>query len=289
MEFWGAEVKSGQPLDVTLGEDKVIHLSQACLGEIKNNKASDSVYLHITINNKKLVLGTLNSERLPQQLFDLVIDRDFQLSHSWKNGSVYFYGYKADQPLGDKTDSDESDSDDEDAIPLPVSNEVKKETPAVVKQEVKKEDNTVAAKKKDGKQKVKIVEPKKDSDEDDSDEGDSMSEDSDEDEGDEDDSSDDSEASSDEDEETPKKQQSGKKRPNESAMKTPATDKKAKLTPQKTDGKKAHVATPHPKKETKTPANNSNQKSSASASTDGAHSCKPCNRTFKSDGALQSH
>lgn len=71
---------------------------QACLGEIKNNKSSESVCLHINVDDKKLVLGTLNSERLPQQLFDLVFDKNFTLSHNWKNGSVYFYGYKAEQP-----------------------------------------------------------------------------------------------------------------------------------------------------------------------------------------------
>ncbi|KAJ0949781.1 putative histone deacetylase transcription factor C2H2 family [Helianthus annuus] len=253
------EVKSGQPLEVKLGEGKVLHLSQACLGELKNNKPSDSVYLHINIESKKLVLGTLNSERLPQQLFDLVIDKDFTLSHNWKNGSVYFYGYQADQPIDESELEEESDSDEEDALPLPVVNGKKEDKPVVVKQEEKKEAVPAESKKKD--------------DEDDED-------------------SSDSEDSSDEEEETPKKQQSGKKRANESAMKTPASDKKAKLsTPQKTDGKKAggHVATPHPSKQTKTPANKSNQKSPASASTDGAHSCKPCNRTFKSDSALQSH
>ncbi|KAJ0613035.1 putative histone deacetylase transcription factor C2H2 family [Helianthus annuus] len=286
----GVEVKSSQPLEVKLGEGKVLHLSQACLGEVKNNKPSDSVYLHINIESKKLVLGTLNSERLPQQLFDLVIDKDFTLSHNWKNGSVYFYGYQADQPIDESELEEESDSDEEDALPLPVVNGKKEDKPVVVKQEEKKEAVPAESKKKEGKQKVQIVEPSKDSDSDDSDsdDSDSMSEGSDED----DEDSSDSEDSSDEEEETPKKQQSGKKRPNESALKTPASDKKAKLsTPQKTDGKKAggHVATPHPSKQTKTPANKSNQKSPASASTDGAHSCKPCNRTFKSDSALQSH
>ncbi|KAI3826134.1 hypothetical protein L1987_00177 [Smallanthus sonchifolius] len=311
----GVEVKSGQPLEVSLGEDKVLHLSQACLGEIKSNKTNESVCLHINIENKKLVLGTLNSERLPQQIFDLVIDKDFQLSHNWKNGSVYFYGYQADQPFDDDsyplckdtylsltelllccviTDSEGSDSDEEAPVLVPIANgkqEAKKEDNPVA---VKKEDDSVAAKKKDGKQKVKIVEPEKDDEDDsDSDDSDSMSEDSDSDEDDED-SSDNSEDSSDEEEETPKKEQSGKKRPNESALKTPVSDKKAKMsTPQKTDGKKAggHVATPHPSKPNKQvkSENKSNQKSPASASTDGAHSCKPCNRNFKSDSALQSH
>ncbi|KAL8263335.1 hypothetical protein R6Q59_024684 [Mikania micrantha] len=292
MEFWGLEVKSGHKIDVLLDKDKVLHLSQACLGEIKNNKSNESVCLYINIDEKNLVLGTLNSERLPQQLFDLVIDKDFQLSHNWKNGSVYFYGYMADQPADYPEQSDTDD--DEEFLPLPVTNgkqESKKEDNQVA---VKKEDNSLAAKKKEGKQKVKIVEPEKDikADEDDSDSdaSDSMSEDSDSDEDNEDSS--DSEEGSDEEEETPKKPPSGKKRPNESALKTPVSDKKAKFTtPQKTDGKKAggHVATPHPSKPNKQvkSENKSNQKSSAS--TEGAFSCKPCNRTFKSDGALQSH
>ncbi|XP_024983501.1 histone deacetylase HDT1 [Cynara cardunculus var. scolymus] len=294
MEFWGVEVKSGQPLEVNLGEGKVLHLSQACLGEIKKDKSNESVCLHITVEEKKLVLGTLHSERLPQQLFDLVFDKDFKLSHNWKNGSVYFYGYKADQPSDDHDDSEEFDSEEEeDALQLPIPNG---------KQEAKKEEKPVVPNKKDlapkvpGKQHVKIVEPEKDtksegndSDDDDSDDSDAMSEDSDDDEENED-SSDDEEEDSDEEEETPKKQQSGKKRPNESAIKTPGTDKKAKLTtPQKTEGKKGgHVATPHPSKQAaaKTPANKSNQKSPAS---EGAVSCKSCNRSFKTDSALQSH
>ncbi|KAM0065683.1 putative histone deacetylase transcription factor C2H2 family [Helianthus debilis subsp. tardiflorus] len=275
MEFWGVEVKSGQPLKVNLGEGKVLHLSQACLGEIKNTKSSDSVCLYVNVDSKKLVLGTLNSERLPQQLFDLVFDKDFQISHNWKNGSVFFYGYKADQPIDGPSDDEDIDSDEEeDALELPVPNG---------KQDAKKEENTVAANKKDNKQKVKIVEPEKDDS--DSDEDDSMSGDSD-----EDDEDSDSEDDSDEGEETPQKPQSGKKRPNESAIKTPANEKKAKLvTPQKTDGKKGgvHVATPHPSKQGKTPANKSNE-SPASAS-GGAFSCKPCNRNFKTDMALQSH
>nr|XP_043610033.1 histone deacetylase HDT1 isoform X2 [Erigeron canadensis] len=291
MEFWGVEVKKGDTVEVKLGEGKVLHLSQACLGEPKGNKPSESVCLHITVEGKKLVLGTLHPERLPQQLFDLVFDKDFVVSHNWKNGPVYFYGYKADQPEDDQDESEDSDSDEEEEdIRLPISNGNKQET--------KKEENQASIKKKEGKQKVKIVEPEKDSkgqedssDSDDSDSDDSMSNGSDSEE-DNDDSSGSEEESSDEEEETPQKEQSAKKRPNDSAIKTPSTDKKAKLsTPQKTDGKKAggHVATPHPSKQAaKTPANKSNQKSPASAA-DGAHSCKTCNRSFKSDVALQSH
>ncbi|XP_071719393.1 histone deacetylase HDT1-like [Rutidosis leptorrhynchoides] len=283
MEFWGVEVKSGQPLEVNPGEGKLIHLSQACLGEIKSNKPSESVYLHVTIAEKKSVLATLYPERLPQQLFDLVFDQNFQLSHNWKNGSVYFYGYKVDQP----TDEDE----------YPFNNHISEDMDSEEEEEALRlpviygqhEDNIVN--KKDGKQKVKIVDPKKDkkadSDDSNSDNSDdSMSDDSDDSDEDNEDSSD-SDDDSDEDEETPQKQQSEKKKHNESAIKTPSSNKKAKMsTPQKTeDSKKPHVDTPHPSKK---PANKSNQKSPASTS-DGAHSCKSCNRNFKSDGALKSH
>ncbi|PQM39691.1 histone deacetylase HDT1-like [Prunus yedoensis var. nudiflora] len=82
-----------------------------------------------------------------------------------------------------------------------------------------------------------------------------------------------------------------KKRPNESASKTPVPAKKAKqVTPQKTDGKKAaHTATPHPaKKGGKTPATGDKPKPQTPKS-GGEHSCKPCSKSFNSDGALQSH
>ena len=45
-------------------------------------------------NGKKFVLGTLSHQSCPQLPFDLVFDQDFELSHNWKNGSVYFLGYK---------------------------------------------------------------------------------------------------------------------------------------------------------------------------------------------------
>ncbi|PWA79571.1 histone deacetylase HDT1 [Artemisia annua] len=229
----GVEVKSGETFEVVLGDDKVLLLSLACLGETKKNK-SESVCLHINVEGKKLVLGTLHSERLPQQLLHLVLDKTFTISHNWKNGSVYFYGY---QP---------SESE---AIRLPTPNG-KQESKKEVK-ETKKEEKSLAAYKKDAKQGVSK------------------------------DMSDDSDDGSDEEEETPKTPQSGKKRQNES-IKTPPTDKKARMTPpQKTDGKKAavHVATPHPSKkpDAKTAGNESNQKSPASAA-DGAHSCQSCNR-----------
>ncbi|KAK4478710.1 hypothetical protein RD792_014208 [Penstemon davidsonii] len=95
----GVEVKSGQPLKVVPGDGMVLHLSQACIGELKKEKGNESVCLFVNVDGKKLVLGTLFTDKLPQQQFDLVFDRDFEITHNWKNGSVYFCGYKANNPF----------------------------------------------------------------------------------------------------------------------------------------------------------------------------------------------
>ncbi|KAM7531637.1 hypothetical protein LguiB_035047 [Lonicera macranthoides] len=300
MEFWGVEVKSGEPFVVNPGEGKVLHLSQASLGEIKKDKVNESICIFVNIDGKKLVLGTLSPEKLPQQVFDLVFDKEFQLSHNWKNGSVYFYGYMANN-----TYDDGYPLHSEDDIPLHVENNGRQETQA---KEVKPSAPPAANDVKvsgAGKQKVKIAEPKKDvkpeKDEDSEDSDDSpdsedesgsddpMSEDESDSEED-DESSEDDDEDSDEEDETPKKVESIKKRPNESATKTPGPDKKAKLvTPKKTDGKKGggHVDTPHPsKKAEKSAGSKSNQQTPKS---EGSHTCKPCKRSFKTEGALDSH
>lgn len=260
MEFWGAEVKSGEPLTVQPGDGMVLHLSQASLGELKKDK-SESVCLSVNIDGKKLVLGTLNSEKVPQQQFDLVFDRDFELSHNLKSGSVYFFGYKATNPFDEEEDDEDDEDESDEDIPLTLANNGKPEAKEAGKSN---KDST------SGKQKVKIVEPSKD-DEDDSTDDDEDDSDMEEDEDDSDES----------EEETPKKVEPAKKRKADSATKTPVNDKKAKLaTPQKTDGKKGsvHVATPHPSKQaSKTPKSG------------GSYHCKPCNRTFGSESALDSH
>ncbi|KAL3356971.1 hypothetical protein AABB24_017567 [Solanum stoloniferum] len=276
MEFWGAEVKSGQPLSVQPGDDMILHLSQASLGEVKKDKGSEPVCLSVTIDGKKLVLGTLSSDKLPQQQFDLVFDRDFELSHNWKNGSVYFFGYKAANPFEDEEDVDEDESDEE--IPLTIANNGKTEAKAIAK------DSASA------KQKVRVVEFSKVAKAEDGDESTDESADEDDSmmgEGEEGDSDEDQ---SDESEEgTPKKAEPCRKRPADSAAKTPVPDKKTKfLTPQKTDVKKGavHVATPHPSKQAgKTPGNKPNQ----TPKSGGSLACKTCNRTFGSENALESH
>ena len=104
-----------------------------------------------------------------------------------------------------------------------------------------------------------------------------------------DDDSDDEEEGDDEsDEETPKKIEASNKRGIDSSKKTPVPVKKTKfVTPQKTDSKNVvHVATPHPSKQTgKATANNKQQ----TPKSGGDYSCKPCNRSFKTEDALSSH
>ncbi|XP_031402500.1 histone deacetylase HDT1-like [Punica granatum] len=282
MEFWGVEVKAGQPLKVVPGEAKILHLSQASLGESKNSKSSDSVPLFVNFDGQKLVLGTLSPDKFPQLAFDLVFEKEFELSHNWKHGSVFFCGYMTVVQEGDDFSEDESDEED---IPLITAENGKGGSEASAKHSTA---NAIAAKpESSAKPKVRIVEPMKV-------DGEDSDEDDDEDEEDEDDEegSDDSEAESDEEdsdeEETPKKAEQGKKRPAESAPKTPVSDKKAKVVAsQKTDGKKGgHTATPHPAKHAgKTPANAKQQ----TPKSDGKISCKSCNKSFNSENALQSH
>ncbi|KAG6769706.1 hypothetical protein POTOM_025367 [Populus tomentosa] len=219
----GVEVKGGEPLRVESGDGFILHLSQACLGEAKKDKGNESVCLFVNFDDQKLVLGTLSHEKIPQIPFDLVFEKDFELSHNLKNGSVFFSGYKVAQPEYPFTQINrrtffffffylsEFNSDGEEDLPVPVDNGKKE-----AKQPNPENEN---AAKPDSKQKVKIVEPNKDGkpkpeNDDSSDE--------------EDDSSDDGESSDDQAE-------VGKKRSAESASKNPVPDKKAKfVTPQKT-------------------------------------------------------
>ncbi|XP_021628709.1 histone deacetylase HDT1 [Manihot esculenta] len=296
MEFWGVEVKAGEPLKVTPELDRIIHLSQAALGESKKEKGNESVPLFLKIDDKKIVLGTLSPEKIPQLSFDLVFEREVELSHNWKSGSVYFCGYQT--PLPEEED-DFSDEDSEDEEPFPLINADNGSVQLQVENaKPSKGKSTDAKPDASAKQKAKPVEPSKeakaedDSDDDDSDEDDDE-DDSDDEEGDSDEEmSVDSEKENDSDseyEETPKKPEKGKKRSNDSATKTPVPAKKIKSdTPQKTDGKKGgHTATPHPAKG-KAAANGSNAKAQTPKS-GGQFACKTCDRSFGSDAALQSH
>ncbi|GMH26321.1 hypothetical protein Nepgr_028164 [Nepenthes gracilis] len=289
MEFWGVEVKSGEPMKVEPGTGMILHISQACLGEVKKDKSNEYVHLYANKDGQKFLLGNLSLEKFPHLNFDLVFEDDFELSHDWKHGNEE----ESDDDLGEPVHINAVDNG---------KPEAKQEKPATDKANAAVKSGASAA-----KQKVKIVEPNKDAKED---EGDDDSDEDDEDDFDEDedmpnagdesddddDDDDDSEEGDDKsDEETPKKAEPGKKRPAESAAKTPSSDKKAKsATPQKTDGKKAasvHVATPHPSKrpgKPPTPANGGNPKQQAPKS-GGSFTCNSCARTFGSEQALQSH
>ncbi|OMO68214.1 histone deacetylase HDT1-like protein [Corchorus olitorius] len=256
MEFWGAEVKSGQNFEVELVPEsgRIVHLSQVALGEVTGDNKKEKgneVCVYIKVKDSKFVIGTLSHEKFPHISLDLVVDDKFELSHNWKNGSVYFTGYYAE------INQETCDPDKEPTVNL-LKPQATEAGPTTSKQ-------------------VKIVEPKKDEDSGSSDDEEDSSSDS-----------DDEESSGDEAE-------TSKKRPAESATKTPVPEKKAKLvTPQKTDGKKVggHTATPHPsKKAGKAEATSGqakqNQKSGGSSSS--SFSCKSCGRSFGSDNALQSH
>uniref|UniRef100_A0A7N0TMB9 Nucleoplasmin-like domain-containing protein n=2 Tax=Kalanchoe fedtschenkoi TaxID=63787 RepID=A0A7N0TMB9_KALFE len=250
MEFWGVEVKAGQPLKVSPGEGKVIHLSQASIGE---SRKDESVPVYVKVDEQKLVIGTLSADKHPQMQCCVFFEKDFELSHNWKNGSVFFCGYRCPDLLsGDDSDS----GSEEEELPL---------------ENGKSEPAKAAASKPEAaanpKVKVNVEEASKDakagSDEDSSDDEDfsgsddeDLSDDSDEKMGDGDS---DDEDSSEEDEKAPTRKKENKKRPYEIETKTPFPSEKAKLaTPRKSGGKKAtaHTATPHPSKQTgKTPKN----------------------------------
>ncbi|URE26452.1 Histone deacetylase [Musa troglodytarum] len=285
MEFWGLEVQPGKTVKVNPGENKYLHLSQASLGEIKD-KGNDRVPIFVKFDNRKLVLGTLSAGNCAQIQYDLLFEKEFELSHGSKNTSIYFIGYKTEAQgdydfMSDELDS-QSESDEEDiqlVQNVKGKSEVKDEKPKLFggKPNAQKSDATV------NKPKPKIEEPKEDEkqktneDEDEDDDDDDDDDESEEDEsGDdedmldgEDDSNeeDEDDSSDDEEEATPKQVETGKKRPAGSALKTPGQEKKAKLISpagnQKTGGggkKTGHIATPYPAKKGKSPANTNNSK-----------------------------
>ncbi|XP_022892203.1 histone deacetylase HDT1-like [Olea europaea var. sylvestris] len=110
MEFWGVEVKAEESLKVQPEFSKLIHISQAALGEVKDIKGAKHVPIRMKLDEDEYVIGTLSAEDRPQMMLDLVIERKFELSHDWKSGSVYFIGSIADDQIQDEQDfSDESD------------------------------------------------------------------------------------------------------------------------------------------------------------------------------------
>ncbi|KAL5130448.1 Histone deacetylase HDT1 [Glycine soja] len=263
----GVEVKVGQTVTVDPMDpvDSYIHISQVALGEAKKDKPNEPVVLYLKVGEQKIVLGTLSRDGIPHLSLDLVLDSDSELSHTSKSANS-------------------SEEDEELAL----------EGQDNGKPELKAEGAKVTKPSKSIPKigaPAKAADPKKDEDDDSDDEsdddlaGEDESGSSDE----MDDDSNSEEESDGDDEETPaKKVDQGKKRPNESAAKTPISAKKAKTaTPEKTDGKKSvHVATPHPsKKGGKTPNSTKGQTPNSA----GQLSCASCKKSFTNEAGLQQH
>lgn len=266
----GVEVKAGESLKVRPDLFKLIHVSQAAIGEVKDVKEAKHVPLRLTVGENSYVIGTLSAEDRPQLMFDLVFEKEFELSHGWKNGSVYFIGYTADDPSTDEIDSGDDDFSDEENV-LEAPN-------AKLEAEVKEDEKLDALKSAVN---AKVAELKKgvDSDEDDSDDSEDDSDDEDDDsEDDSDDAplgvdgpegmdlsddSDDDDDDSEEEEETPKKVEQ-KKRPAPSPKVAPGSGKKAKqATPDNKSGGKKGPATPFAKQNGKPAFNSNNNKPKA--------------------------
>ncbi|XP_057438175.1 histone deacetylase HDT1-like [Lotus japonicus] len=306
MEFWGVEVKSGESLKVDPEDDKIVHLSMACLGDVSKDKGSEAVSVYVKFGDQKLALGTLSADKYPQISYDLIFEKEFELSHNWKHGSVFFTGFKAEsQAVSDGDDEDSDDSDGED-IPISVSNgkpeiEVKNSAKPNANEAKQKEKITDLKKNENNKGKAAIAEDEEDSSGSDTDNtsedepmpngGVDSSEDDDDSDDDDDEDDDEDEDDDDDDEETPKKAEGSKKRVLDSPKNTPVPVKKAKfVTPQKTDSKNvAHVATPYPKQAGKASASTKQPAKPQTPKSGGEYSCKPCNRSFKTEDALGSH
>ncbi|XLR35126.1 hypothetical protein S83_063026 [Arachis hypogaea] len=99
--------------------------SQVALGEAsKNEKSKEPMVVYLKVGVQKLVLGTLNREKIPQIPLDLVLDQEAELSHTCQSaksdeeeaalnlkdkGKVETKSEKMDAD----TDEDESDEDEE--------------------------------------------------------------------------------------------------------------------------------------------------------------------------------
>lgn len=112
MEFWGIEVQAGKPFKVTPGEGKLVHISHASLGNCKGEKG-EAVTLNVKVGDSKFVMGTLVSESIPQACFDVLFDKEFELSHNWGKGSVHFVGFECPNNNNDEEGEDFSDSEEE--------------------------------------------------------------------------------------------------------------------------------------------------------------------------------
>nr|XP_009412672.1 PREDICTED: histone deacetylase HDT2-like isoform X2 [Musa acuminata subsp. malaccensis] len=300
MEFWGVEIKPEETVKVDPGEDKYLHLSQASLGETKKDKGNENILIYVKFNNQKLVLGTLSADKCAQIQYDLVFEKEFEISHNSKNASVYLCGYRTVALGGDEfPDFDDADEDIQLEHIVNGKTNVKDEQP----KSTAGKPNVASAKVKPKVAELKKADKQKANKEDDEDDEESEEDESDDDEdtakADAEDDSEDEDESSDEDEATVKKAEPSNKRPAGSALKTPVSEKKAKLRVSQGSGgsqKKGGAgkndgqpATPNPAKRSgKTPATNDKSKQQTPKSA-GSINCKSCGKKFNSDNGLQAH
>lgn len=68
---------------------------QTWLGESKKKHyGNENVLIYVKFNNQKLVFGTLSAERSAQIQYGLVFEKEFELSYSSNNASIYLCCYK---------------------------------------------------------------------------------------------------------------------------------------------------------------------------------------------------
>ncbi|GAB2227009.1 hypothetical protein Drorol1_Dr00008808 [Drosera rotundifolia] len=94
--FWGLEVPPGVsiPVDPKEGKGILLYLSQAWFGVYNEENGNEQVLLHATIDGEQRPLGVLTADKFPHLSLGLVFEKEFELSHTWKNGSIHFAGYK---------------------------------------------------------------------------------------------------------------------------------------------------------------------------------------------------
>ncbi|XP_020581485.1 histone deacetylase HDT1-like isoform X2 [Phalaenopsis equestris] len=195
MEFWGIEVKPGQTVKCEAGDESIVHLSQASLGEIKKEKGSEYVPIFVKFNDQKLVIGNLSADKCAQIQYDLIFEKEFELSHGSKNSSVFFVGYKRVNEIDSSSDDDLYI--DEGANGIAYKNKFGK---LIAEKASASKDDNVAAKRKANLEKPKKELVKADKKVEDKDSENDSKEDDDEDYEDEDDDNNDSEEDSDKDE-----------------------------------------------------------------------------------------
>ncbi|CAM8908047.1 unnamed protein product [Rhodiola kirilowii] len=251
MEFWGVEVKVGQPIQVEPGFENIIHLSQACLAEVKKDNEKDPVHLYVNTDDKKLCIGTLSADKCPQIGFDLFLC--WITSYSEDTGNIATVGHTNKEALEPSRQMNQDDDDSSDSF------------------DSSDDEDTANAKK--------VSSEEDDSDDEDESDDNDESDDSDEHES-------DKEAGN---KTTPGNKRENDSSVQTSVPEKKAklvTPQKIVSTDAKKSG--GHVATPYPSKQVAKTSGKSDKSNQQSQKT-GEFRCNPCSRTFGSENALQSH